>query len=308
MFTLIPVILAGGEGSRLWPLSSSDNPKQFLRLAKGGESLFASTYKRALNIAPSHNIVVVTRKKFARQAWQEIKNIDKKSKAQAILEPMGKNTAAAITIAAMHAISHFTNPVLWVMPSDHYIEKPFNLLSAVQESFYAANNGFIISFGIKPNRANENYGHILVDSGVPKYTGLHKVSLFIEKPTGRRLDWFMQNQNCLWNSGMFVFSANDILKHIKSRNNVLVDNITKAYKEAKQVQYGLLAESAAYNNVPNISIDKLVMENNENLLVKPVNIGWSDVGTWQSLWELSQKLDFKGGPLEKFLFKIQDVA
>jgi mannose-1-phosphate guanylyltransferase/mannose-6-phosphate isomerase len=308
MFTLIPVILAGGEGKRLWPLSSAESPKQFLGLGKDGKSLFSASYKRALMVAPSSNIIVVTRESFARQAWAEIKTIDKKSKATAILEPFGRNTAAAISMAAMHALSNFENPVLWVMPSDHYIEKPFSLINAVQESAEVANAGKVVTFGVLPDRINGNYGHIICGDEINRYHNLFGVKLFIEKPQGRRLEWFMRQNNCVWNSGMFMFSADTILKQIKTRNQAMVAYANRAYTSATQTKYGLLASGDAYENLPDLSIDKLVMENNENLVVRPVDMGWSDVGTWQSLWELSQKESIGGKPLEKFLQYTKSAA
>lgn len=308
MFTLVPVILAGGEGKRLWPLSSSESPKQFLGLGKGGESLFAAAYKRATMVAPSRNIIVVTRKNFAQQTWREIRKIDTASKSQAILEPCGRNTAAAIAIAALHAAHHFENPVLWVMPSDHYIEKPFNLANAVKESAQAANMGKIITFGITPFRADSNYGHMICGQELSQYNNLFGVKLFLEKPQGKRLEWFMQQKNCVWNSGMFMFSAHTILKHIKTRGKLIVDIANHAYKTASTTQYGLLADSNIYSSLPSLSIDKLVMEDNENLAVRPIDIGWSDVGTWQSLWELSQRKILDGLPLEKFLLHTQSAA
>lgn len=308
MFTLIPVILAGGEGKRLWPLSSAESPKQFLHIGKGGESLFVAAYKRALMVAPSRNIIVVTRKSFARQTWQEIRNIDYTSKSQALLEPCGKNTAAAITLAAIHALNHFENPILWVMPSDHYIEKPFNLINAIQESVQAAHMGKIVTFGIPPCRADGNYGHMICGEELSQHHNLFGVKLFLEKPQGKRLEWFMQQKNCVWNSGMFMFSAHTILKHIKTRGKLVVDLANHAYKTASSTQYGLLANSKSYTNLPSFSIDKLVMEDNKNLAVRPVDIGWSDVGTWQSLWELSQSKALDGLPLEKFLLHTQSAA
>jgi mannose-1-phosphate guanylyltransferase len=308
MFTLIPVILAGGEGKRLWPLSSSESPKQFLGLGKGGESLFSDAYKHALMVAPSQNIIIVTRKNFDQQVWKEIRRIDATSKSQAILEPCGRNTAAAIAMAAIHAAHHFENPVLWVMPSDHYIEKPFNLATAVRESAHAANTGNIITFGIPPFRADGNYGHIICGQELGQYNNLFDVKLFLEKPQGNRLEWFMQQKNCVWNSGMFMFSANTILKHIKTRSSLIVDLANQSYNKASQTQYGLLAHNETYINLPSISIDKLVMEDNKNLLVRPVDIGWSDIGTWESLWELSQRNILEGQPLEKFLLHTQSTA
>lgn len=308
MLTLVPVILAGGEGKRLAPLSSPATPKQFLRLGKGGESLFAAAYKRSLMVAPSSNILVVTRKTMARQTWRSIKEVDKISKSHVILEPCGKNTAAAITMAAIHALTHFENPVLWVMPSDHYIEKPFTLINAVQESAIAAAEGKIVTFGIPPCRSDSNYGHMIPGEGLKNHPDLHRVKLFLEKPQGQRLEWLMQQEGCLWNSGMFMFSAQTILKHCKTRGKLVVEAVNRAYKAGTPSSFGLMADSKSYTGMPSISIDKLVMEDNENLVVRPVDIGWSDVGTWQSLWELSQKKALDGLPLDKFLSHIQSAA
>lgn len=308
MLTLVPVILAGGEGKRLAPLSSPTTPKQFLRLGKGGESLFAAAYKRSLMVAPSQHILVITRKSMARQTWRGIREVDRTSKSSVILEPYGKNTAAAITTAAIYALNNFENPVLWVMPSDHYIEKPFTLINAVQESINAAAEGKIVTFGIPPHRSDSNYGHIIPGTPLKGHHDLHKVKLFAEKPKGEKLEWLMQHENCLWNSGMFMFSAQTILKHCKARGKLVVDSVTRSYKAGTPSPFGLILDSKSYAGTPSISIDHLVMEQNDNLLVRPVDIGWSDVGTWQSLWELSQRKVLDGLPLDKFLSHIQNVA
>ncbi len=308
MFTLIPVILSSEKGKGLWPLNSEQSPKQFLRLGKKGESLFAAAYKRALMVAPSRNIIIVTQKDFARRTWVEIRNINKLSKSQAIIEPCNRNTSAAIAMAAIHALNYFENPVLWVMPSDHYIEKPFSLINAVQESAHAAYMDKIVTFGTLPLKADSNYGHMICGQELYNYNNLFSVDLFLEKPQGKRLEWFMQQKNCVWNSGMFLFSAHNILKHIKTRMKSVVDYAAIAYKTSKPTQIGLLAKHDVYKHIPSISIEKLVIENNENLVVRPVDIGWSGIVTWQCLTELYQKKSFDGVPLEKFLLHAESVA
>jgi mannose-1-phosphate guanylyltransferase len=308
MITLIPVILAGGEGKRLAPISSPEAPKQFLRFGKDGESLFASAYKRALMATSSQNLIIVTQETMARQTWREIHDVDRTSKSHVILEPSGRNTAAAIAMAAIHALNHFENPVLWVMPSDHYIEKPFALINAIHESETAAAEGHIVTFGTTPTRNDSNYGHIIPGEKLSLHPNLYNVKFFLEKPEGKRLEWLMQQDNCLWNSGMFMFSAKTILKHLKTRSKLVVNYAQNAYKTGKTSAFGLVADNNSYSKLPALSIDKLVMENNENVVVRQVDIGWSDVGTWHSLRELSQKKDVNFEMLEKFLAQGQSVA
>gem|GEM_PF-1278927 len=300
MFTLVPIILAGGEGIKLWPLSSEKSPKQFLPLGKNGDSLFASTYKRAMMVAPSRNIVIVTKGRYARQTWREIHNIDRHSKSQLLLEPCSRNTAASITMAAIHALNYFEHPILWVMPSDHYVEKPCSLVNAVLESANVAHSDRIVTFGAIPSRKDGNLGHMICGEENLRHKNIFDIKLFIEKPQGARLDWFMQQKNCLWNSGMFMFSGYTILKHIKSRSRPVVDCASLAYKNATQTPLGLVADLNSYANLPSFSIDKLVMEENANLVARPVDVGWSDFGTWKNLWELNQSKAMELMPLERF--------
>jgi hypothetical protein len=308
MFTIIPVILAGGEGRKLWPLSSEQSPKQFLPLGKNGESLFASAYKRAMMVAPSSHIVVVTKEFYARQTWQEIHKIDRQSKSQLLLEPQSRNTAAAVTMAAIHALNYFEHPVLWVMPSDSYVEKPRSLINAVLESAQVANSDKIVTFGTIPLRKDGNLGHMICGEESAQHKNLFNINLFIEKPQGQRLEWFMQQKNCLWDSGMFMFSGYTILKHIKSRGKFLVDAASHAYKNAKHSQFGLMADATSYNNLPQFSIDKLVMEDNINLMARPVDVGLSDVGTWQNLQELSSLKMLNRISLAEFSAYFQSAA
>lgn len=287
MFTLVPVILAGGESQRLWPISSAGAPKQFMNLGKDGETLFAASYKRALSVAPSRNIVIVTKQDFGQQVWDEVKKHDRKSKAQAILEPCARNTAAAVAMAAIHALNHFENPVLWVMPSDHYIEKPYQLINAVQESANAACNNNMVSFGILPGRTDVACGHMICDKELYDSNNLFKVKLFIDNPTGARLKWFAAQSNCLLNTGMYLFSAASVLKHLKTCSKKLVNVAGSAYRDAREVKHGLLLDDEYYQDMPLLSIDKLM--EGSNLVVRPVNVGLTGVRTIEDLVFVSKK-------------------
>lgn len=307
MFTLVPVILAKSEEGGLWPLGSGSH-KQFLPMGKNGETLFSAAYKRALMVAPSRNILVVTPNNAARQSWQEIRNINKKSKAQAILEPLDKNSAAAVAMAAVHALNYFENPVLWVMPSDQYVEKPFSLVNAVQEAAQKATSDKIVSFATLPSDNDGNYGHMVCGQELHDHHNLFTVKLFLEKPRGARLQWFNEQQNFMRSTGMFMFSAQQILKYMKSRNKLLVNAASHAYKNAVPTKFGLLAGIKSYSELPAFSLEKLVMEDNTKLVARPVNIGWRAIDSWKSLQEVTITKASFGQELERFLLRGRNAA
>ncbi len=304
---IIPVILAGGSGKRLWPLSSEQKPKQFLRLDKNSNlSLLQATTKRVLEVAEPENIIVVTSENYAEEVFQQLEFIDKKTTKNILLEPIAKNTAAAIGVAALYAEQKFKDAILWIVPADHVMEDSQPLIQVIKLSSDLIKDQ-ILTFGIKPNRVEKGYGYML--AGEEKYTGMYSVDDFIEKPPEEIAENLIEKENCYWNSGIFYVSAKTVLNQVGSKNIDFLRQIYELDRGKEKTKFGYIYSKENYENIEAISIDKMVMERNKNLLVCPISIGWSDVGSWQSLWESSQKDDQEGlSPLEKFLNKIKKAA
>lgn len=308
MSTLVPVILAGGGGTRLRPLSSSSKPKQFLKLVKDvDDTLFQSSVRRALMVAEPSNIITIALDEYKGTIYKQLAVIDKKLNRHVILEPFGRNTAAAIAAAAVYAANNFDDPILWVIPSDHLIINDSELKTAVQKTTNAARHGKIAVFGIEPTRADSNYGYIIGGDPLKYHTYMHSVRKFIEKPKGENLKWALEQKNCWWNSGMFVLSAYTLFREMKRKGGNTLKAASLAYKYGRQSQYGFHLNDKCYALMESLPIDKLVMETSLDLVVHPVNIGWSDVGSWHSLWELSQQ-EGRGRPLDNFLEKLERAA
>jgi mannose-1-phosphate guanylyltransferase/mannose-6-phosphate isomerase len=307
MPTIVPVILAGGEGKRLQPLSSATRPKQFLKLIKNTEdSLFQASARRALMVANAENIITVVSENYKKLANQQLEQINNNLNKNVLLEPCGRNTTAAIITAAIHAASNFSNPILWVMPSDHMIERPENLYDAVNKSVKDAWHGNIVLFGIKPTREDSNYGYII---GGDKLDGNRfAVSKFIEKPSGPALQSLQKEENFWWNSGMFLLSTEALFLEMKKNNLATLKAASKAYTNATSCKFGLALNNDDYAAIEASPIDKAIIEKTSKLIVNPVDVEWSDVGSWQSLWELTRQESGDGNILDYLLTKIKRAA
>ncbi|PIR37678.1 MAG: hypothetical protein COV35_09300 [Alphaproteobacteria bacterium CG11_big_fil_rev_8_21_14_0_20_39_49] len=308
MYNIIPVILAGGEGNRLKPLSTKKKPKQFLKLSSGKNklSLLQETAKRALQIADAKNIIVISSQTHKKIAIKQLGKINTDLCNNIILEPCPKNTAMAISIAAIHAANNHTDPVLLIMPSDHLINDSTELIYGIKSSIAAANRGHIVLFGINPTREDGNFGHI-VQGDESLFGELFEVDGFIEKPDREKLSTLTKQDKKWWNSGMFLMSTRTFFSEMKKKNTDVLTKASNAYSSIKESDYGYTINESLYSDVRSISIDKAIIEDSKNLLVKPVDIDWYDLGSWQSVWELSQK-EGKGTPLENFLYKIATAS
>ncbi|MDA0781360.1 MAG: sugar phosphate nucleotidyltransferase [Rickettsiales bacterium] len=304
MYNIIPVILAGGEGNRLKPLSTKKKPKQFLKLSSGKNklSLLQETAKRALQITDAKDIIVISSEAHKKIAIKQLGKIHKDLCNNVILEPCGKNTAMATSIAAIYAANNHSDPVLLIMPSDHLISDSTELIYSIKSSIAAAKRGHIVLFGINPTREDGNYGHI-VQGDESLFRELFEVNGFIEKPDREKLSTLKKHDKKWWNSGMFLMSTRTFFSEMKKKNLDVLTKASNAYASLKESDYGYTINESLYSDVRSISIDKAIIEDSKKLLVKPVDIDWHDLGSWQSIWELSQK-DGKGTPLENFLDKI----
>ncbi|KAA6314376.1 Mannose-1-phosphate guanylyltransferase RfbM [termite gut metagenome] len=276
------VIMGGGIGSRFWPFSRTTLPKQFLDFLGTGRSLLQLTFDRFNNIIPTENILIVTNDLYAGLIKEQLPELKPE---QILLEPMRRNTAPCIVWAAYHIRAINPRANIIVAPSDHLILKEGDFLTAVQKGlrFVAASNN-LLAIGVKPNRPETEYGYIQIAG--QKRKNLYKVKTFTEKPELELAKVFFESEEFYWNSGLFMWNVNAI---IKIAEKLLPDLTVKLCSKV----YGTPDEKAfideQYPTCPNISIDYGIMEKADNVYVSLGDFGWSDMGTWGALYDISPK-------------------
>lgn len=281
------VIMAGGIGSRFWPMSRTHYPKQFIDIFGTGKTLIQSTYDRFKKIIKEENIFIVTNAIYVDIIKQQIPTIKEN---QILAEPIMRNTAPCIAYASykIHQLNPEANIV--VSPSDHLILNSENFSECILTSLDAANkHDCLFTLGIMPSRPDTGYGYIQY-SEIPLDGGFKKVKTFTEKPNEELAKTFIQSGDFLWNSGIFIWSAKTILNAL----NKYVPELSDTFNKGNSC-YNTKAEKEfigmAYERSPNISIDFAVMEKAENVYVLPAQFGWSDLGTWGSVHDLAEKDD-----------------
>jgi mannose-1-phosphate guanylyltransferase len=282
------VIMAGGIGSRFWPMSTVDHPKQFMDILGSGRTLIQQTYDRFLNVCPKENIFVVTNERYKNMVLSQL---DGMQENQVLCEPVMRNTAPAIAYAAFKIYKQNPDAKMTVAPSDHIIlkEEKFQqiVLSALQ---IAEQNKGLLTLGIKPTRPDTGYGYIQFDenSSSPEQTLLRKVKRFTEKPDLQNAEKFLASGDFVWNAGIFVWSAESILNAFK----MFIPDLYAIFDSGRKFLNTTEEETfinAEFPKCPNISIDYGVMEKATNVFTMISDIGWSDLGTWGSLFDISPK-------------------
>jgi mannose-1-phosphate guanylyltransferase len=289
------VIMAGGIGSRFWPMSRTQYPKQFLDILGTGSTLIQQTWNRFLNICPKENILIVTNEDYRDLIKEQLPDIQDK---QILCEPMRRNTAPCIAYANYKILSENPEANIVVAPSDHIILKEDVFTKVITEALEAAkNNDWLITLGIKPSRPDTGYGYIQFDPENPQ-GNLNKVKTFTEKPELEMAKQFLESGDFVWNAGIFVWSLKSINKafdeHLPEVDTIFKGGMDK-YNTEDEAQF----INEAYTVCRNISIDYGVMEKAKNVFVYSADIGWSDLGTWGSLFENSQKDDHNNATLGK---------
>ncbi len=294
IYKIIPIILAGGTGSRLWPLSRKSFPKQFLNLLESDRyTMLQKTYKRIEKFEGVSNPIVICNEEHRFIVAHQMKEINIEP-LEIILEPEGRNTTPAITITALKALDIFkdTNiePILLILSSDHQIKDINNFHLAIKSSIASALQDNLIIFGVPPTYPATGYGYIKSEKQLDhdEYTPL-KVHEFVEKPEERTAQDFVKDKRYAWNSGMFVFKATAILNEIKNFAPDLLKNCEQCLKRSKMDLDFLRLEKNTFLNCDNIPIDISVFEKTKKAFVIPLNCGWDDIGSWESLWEISKK-------------------
>ena len=280
--TLQPVLLSGGSGTRLWPLSRESHPKQFLPLA-GNDTMLPATWKRVAAIADAAPIVVAGEDHRFLVA-EQLRQIDAPAPA-IVLEPVGRNTAPAIAAAAMQAMSGGADPLLLVLPSDHVVRDAQAFRAAVLAAVPAAVAGALVTFGIVPHAPEAGFGYIQAEPG----DGVRKVSRFVEKPDVETAQAYLDAGGYFWNSGMFLLRASRYLEELQRFRPAIVDAVRRAFDGAARDGDFIRLDAQAFAAGPSDSIDYAVMEATDAAMVLPVDIGWNDVGSWSALWEVSQQ-------------------
>ena len=284
------VIMAGGLGSRFWPMSKTAHPKQFIDILGTGQTLIQQTYERFKKIVPQQNIYIVTNSSYKCIVNSQLPEI---SDNQILSEPSRRNTAPCIAYAAFKIAEINPDANMVVAPSDHIILKENEFISIVQSALDASRkNKWLITLGIKPNRPDTGYGYIQynVENILKTNKNLKKVKTFTEKPNLEIAKSFLKSGDFLWNSGIFIWS----LKSIKEALTLYLPEIDKLFKSGKG-KYNTPEEAdfidKAYTVCRSISIDYGVMENAQNVYVLKSDFGWSDLGTWGSLYENRERND-----------------
>ena len=276
-----PVILAGGSGTRLWPLSRKQFPKQFLSLDGGNQSLLQTTITRILSISNLPSIIVCNEEHRFIVA-EQIRELDGFN-ANILLEPFGKNTAPAITLAALFSQKQIDDDaVLLVLPSDHVIKVSENFLICIEKGYELAKSGKLVTFGITPTYAETGYGYIEKDKVVGDGYG---VARFVEKPDLETAIAYLASDNYLWNSGMFMFKASTYLKELAIYAQDILEITEKAFAESKFDEEFVRINSEEYYKLRAESIDYAVMEQSKNVVVVEFDSNWSDIGSWSAVWK-----------------------
>ena len=283
---LIPVILSGGSGSRLWPLSRTLLPKQFLPLVSE-HTMLQDTVSRLRGLPNLSAPVVVCSNEHRFLAADQLQRIGVKPLAQ-VLEPAGRNTAPAAAVAAMSAMEQASDPVMLVLPADHLIRNEKAFHAAVQRGLAQAESGRLVTFGIVPDAPETGYGYIERGQGSK---GCFEVARFVEKPDTERAEQFLATGRFYWNSGMFMFRAARYLEELEKFRPDILDGARKSWQTRQQdLDFCRLGEEA-FVACPSESIDYAVMEKTNAASVVEADIGWSDIGSWSSLWQATDADD-----------------
>ena len=300
MDAIIPVILSGGSGSRLWPLSRAMRPKQFLGVTEQ-QTLFQLTLARVqqLDGALSPIIVANHEHRFLAAEQARVLGVDPTA---ILLEPMGRNTAPAIAVAALQARADNTDPLILVMPSDHIIQDIAAFNTAVALARDAASDGLLVTFGIVPDRAETGYGYVMAGD-LLKPAGVHQVARFIEKPDLETAQAYVASGQYCWNSGMFMFRASVFLEELATHRPDIREGAEKAWHNAHRDLEFIRLDKEAFAACPSESVDYAVMEKTRNAAMVSLDAGWNDVGAWPAVWESQAKDDSGNAGRGDFMFE-----
>lgn len=280
---MIPVIMSGGSGTRLWPLSRKHKPKQFIALF-GDNTMFQQTLQRLDGLADIHAPIVVCNNDHRFMVAEQVQELGVKSPT-ILLEPFGRNTAPALAIAALQSMLTGEDPTLLVLAADHLIDDVPAFHQAISSAKVQAEKGLLVTFGIVPTSPNTGYGYIQADEkGI-----VSKVKAFVEKPDLDTAETYVASGDYYWNSGMFMFKASTLISELEKFSPEILSSCRDALKKGHTDLDFIRLDSGTFESCPSDSIDYAVMERTDKAVVVPLDAGWNDVGSWSSLWECAEQ-------------------
>ena len=281
------VIMAGGKGERFWPKSRTNLPKQFLSLTNDGKSMIQHTVERVKKLVDIENVYVVTNEMYKNLVLENIPDIPKEN---IIIEPVAKNTAPCIGLAAMHIAKKDINSKMIILPSDHLIKFNEIFIDTLKTTLNVVEKGDnLVTIGITPNYPETGYGYINFTKGenFKDSANVYEVLRFVEKPNLEKAKEYLTSGQYLWNSGMFVWKASTILKNFKEYLPEIYEGLQKIGESINTEKYEEVLKKEFFN-FPSESIDYGIMEKAKNIYVIPGNFGWDDVGSWLSLERINK--------------------
>jgi len=298
---LCALIMAGGKGTRFWPLSTVEKPKQFLKLVSE-DTMIQMSVKRLEKLIPVERIFIVTGKKYMELVKEQLPNLPYRN---IIIEPVGKNTAPCIALSAFHINKIYEDATIAVLPSDHLIKDEENFLEILNsaDEFVSKNKEAIVTIGMKPDRPETGYGYINYSHMHCAINGceIRPVKKFVEKPDLHKAKEYLEDGNYLWNGGMFIWKAINILRLTRKYLINTFEVLSEIAATCAEDYHRVLEEK--YNNVDSISVDFGIMEKAKDIYVIPGNFGWDDVGSWESVERYREKDEFNNvfmGNVKKF--------
>jgi mannose-1-phosphate guanylyltransferase len=287
---MIPIVMSGGSGTRLWPLSRKNKPKQFLNLF-GELSLFQNTITRLSSVTDMEAPIIVCNETHRFMVAEQLQEIDI-VQSDILLEPCAKNTAPAVALAALQALGRGGDPLMLVLAADHLIQNIAVFHSAIEQAKKQAEFGSLVTFGIVPTMAHTGYGYIQAETN----DNVSPVVAFVEKPDVDTAQKYLDSGRYYWNSGMFMFKASIILAELERHSPEILTSCRSALAASVADLDFIRVDSLSFESCPADSLDYAVMEKTDKAVVIPLDAGWSDVGSWSSLWE-NQVQDEKGNAL-----------
>ncbi len=294
---LVPVILSGGKGSRLWPLSRECFPKQYINIDQvSNKTLLQNTILRLKGIKNLKNPIIICNEEHRFIVAEQMRSINV-TPEPILLEPFGRNTAPAIALTAIIANDYYNDPDLLILSSDHYIKNVKAFKRRVQEGLIYSSSGRIVTFGIPPNSPETGYGYIECLKPLSEKNNSSDIKRFIEKPSLEIAKKFIKNKSFLWNSGIFLFKSSTILGELKKFEPNIIEICRNSLRENMYDMNFRRINKNVFKECPDIAIDKAVMENTNLGTVLNLDIDWKDIGSWKSVWENSKK-DKKGNAIK----------
>lgn len=283
MKQIVPLIICGGNGTRLWPISRTDSPKQFQKVGDADSLTFFQSAVERHSEAGFDRPIVVSAARHARTLHRQLGEI--RTEADVLLEPMGRNTGPAVLAAALRLAARDPETLMLVVPADHVIDGDINAsIRAVQAG---AEAGYIITFGIKPRYAETGFGYITDGGPIIAHPGLREVERFVEKPPTRKARLLVESDIAYWASGISLFKASTIIEEYEKFDPETVEHVTRALESAKDTQDGLILDGAHFAEADAAPTESTVFERTRRIALAPLDIEWSDVGSWTAMYGIS---------------------